>query len=308
LGTRHEWRYTSLVTQPPITEITVLEAKSSDLGGFVVKRALPTAKRRRVGPFVFLDQMGPVHMPEGHGLDVRPHPHIGLATVTYLFEGQIDHRDSLGTHQSIAPGDINWMVAGRGIVHSERSDEASRSAGAKLFGIQSWVALPTAEEERAPSFVHHARSTIPRVSAPGATLDVLLGTAYGARSPVEVLSKTLYVHAALEAGATLPLDDEHEERAVYVVEGAVQVGGVDVAPGCLAVVPPSAVTLTCSTEARLMLLGGAPLEGERHIDWNFVSSDRARLTRAKEEWIAGRFPAVPGDAERIPHPEENKPR
>lgn len=292
-------------SEAPVVETLVIEARASDLGdGFVVKRALPTIRRRRVGPFVFLDQMGPVHMPAGHGLDVRPHPHIGLATVTYLFEGRIDHRDSLGFFQPIMPGDINWMVAGSGIVHSERSDAESRREGPKLFGIQSWVALPTADEECAPEFVHHPSASIPRVALPLATLDVILGTAYGARSPVAVRSPTLYVHALLEAGAMLPLDGEHAERAVYVVEGEVHVGEVAVTAGHLAVVPTGAVSITTQGPARLMLVGGAPLEGERHIDWNFVSSDRARLGRAKDDWKSGKFAKVPGDDERIPHPEE----
>lgn len=285
----------------------LLDAKPRDLGSFTVRRALPSVRRRLVGPFLFFDHMGPVALPPGQGMDVRPHPHIGLATVTYLFDGEIDHRDSLGTFQTIRPGDVNWMVAGRGIVHSERSGAASRAAGPRIHGIQSWVALPIADEETEPRFEHHPAPTIPRLTFAGATVDLIAGTAYGARSPVGVASPTLYAHALLTAGAQLPVDDAHEERGVYVVEGAIELDGQTLGPGALAVLRPAvAATITCSSSARVMLLGGARMDGARHIYWNFVSSSDERLARAKDDWRNERFPLVPGDEhERIPLPDDS---
>jgi redox-sensitive bicupin YhaK (pirin superfamily) len=282
----------------------VLPARPRDLGGFSVRRALPASQRRLVGPFIFFDHMGPVHLPPGSGVDVRPHPHIGLATVTYLFEGELVHRDSLGSLQTIRPGDVNWMMAGRGIAHSERTDPGSRPRGAPLHGIQSWVALPIEREEDEPSFAHHPASALPRIARGGAALDVIAGTAYGARSPVAVLSPTLYVHARLDAGARLPVEDGHAERAVYVVEGAVTLEGRAFEEGTLVVVRPGAeATLEARGPARLMIVGGARLEGERHIFWNFVSSSQARIERAKADWHSERFPLVAGDEEeRIPLP------
>ncbi|MET0342752.1 MAG: pirin family protein, partial [Polyangiales bacterium] len=238
-----------------------------------MRRVLPAPLRRRVGPFTFFDHMGPAELAPGDGMNVRPHPHIALATVTYLFDGEIVHRDSVGSLQAIRPGDVNWMVAGSGIAHSERSSEEKRRDGQRIHGIQSWVALPTEHEETAPSFVHHPRASIPHVVRDGAQLDVIAGTAYGARSPVAVLSPTLYVHARLEAGARLPVDAEHEERAVYVVEGSVLIDGSDYEEGAMAVLCSGReVTVEARTPARLMLVGGAPLVGERHMWWNFVSS------------------------------------
>jgi redox-sensitive bicupin YhaK (pirin superfamily) len=284
----------------------LLTARTRDVDGMAVRRLLPSSQRRTVGPFIFFDHFGPVQLPAGRGFDVRPHPHIGLATVTLLFEGEIVHRDSLGFTQPIRPGDINWMCAGRGIVHSERSPAEARPAGPRLHGIQSWVALPRAAEESAPSFAHHPQATLPRGLAigPGAVVDVLVGSAYGHESPVEVASPTLYVHARLEAGARLPVDDGHTERAVYVVEGAVDCAGTTLAAGTLAVLRPEAVvTLTAAAPARLLLVGGAPLDGPRLVDWNFVASSKERLERAKDDWRAGRFPQVPGDEhEFIPLP------
>lgn len=284
-----------------------IDARSRDLGGgFVVKRLLPSPRQRLVGPFIFFDQMGPVTLAPGDGMDVRPHPHIALATVTYLFAGEILHRDSLGSVQAIHPGDVNWMLAGQGIVHSERSSESTRREGQTLHGIQSWVALPSAAEESAPRFEHHPASSIPTVVREGVVLDVIAGTAYGQRSPVGVLSPTLYVHARLEAGATLPVDDEHEQRAVYVVEGEVELDGRRFVEGTMVVLVAGAdASLLAHTASRVMLLGGEKLAGERHLFWNFVSSDPARLERAKEDWRERRFPVVPGDdVEFIPLPGE----
>jgi redox-sensitive bicupin YhaK (pirin superfamily) len=283
----------------------VLEARPRDLGGFSVRRALPAGARRLVGPCIFFDHFGPVRLPPGTGFDVRPHPHIALATVTYLFEGEIVHRDNLGSLQAIRPGDINWMLAGRGIAHSERSSPEKRRDGQSLHGIQSWVALPRAAEEAEPSFAHHGAATIPQVRQPGVVLDVLAGTAYGRQSPVNVLSPTLYAHARLEDGARLPVDDQHPERAVYVVEGAVRCDGRRFEVGTMVVLRPGAsVTLDAEGPTRIMLVGGAPLDGERHVWWNFVASSPEQIERAKADWKAGRFPSIPGDdQEFIPLPE-----
>lgn len=282
----------------------VVDAHARDLGGFMVRRALPAMVRRLVGPFVFFDHMGPVQLPAGEGLDVRPHPHIALATVTFLFEGEIVHRDSVGSHQTVKPGDVNWMVAGSGIAHSERSPIEARREGARLHGIQSWVALPIEHEEIAPSFAHHAASTLPRIERDGATLEVIAGTAFGARSPVVVFSPTLYVHGQLDAGARVVVDDEHEERAVYVVEGAIRCDERVFEAGTMIVLRPrAAVTIEARVAARIMIFGGAPLGEARHIFWNFVSSSKARIEQAKDDWSHDRFARVVGDdAERIPLP------
>jgi len=281
----------------------IIEARPRDLGGFQVRRALPSAARRLVGPFIFFDHMGPADMAPGSGIDVRPHPHIALATVTYLFEGEMVHRDTLGSHQTIRPGDVNWMLAGRGIAHSERTGDDVRRRGGPLHGIQSWVALPTADEEAAPRFEHHPAATIPRVALDGAALEVVAGSAYGARSPVGVLSQTLYVAARLEAGATLPLPDEHPERAVYVASGEIAAGEQRLGTGGMLIFPAGPVSVQALAQSRLILIGGAPLDGERHIWWNFVSSSPDRIERAKADWKAGRFGVVPGDdKEFIPLP------
>jgi redox-sensitive bicupin YhaK (pirin superfamily) len=258
-----------------------------------------------VGPFIFLDHMGPAVMERGSGMDVRPHPHIALATVTYLFEGEILHRDSLGSERPIHPGDVNWMLAGRGIAHSERSSPEERARGVRLHGIQSWVALPTAHEEDPPAFVHHHARSLPKVRRDGAELTVIAGTAYGAESPVGVLSPTLYVDARLEPGTRLTVDGTHSQRAVHVVDGPVEIGGRRLGSGVMAVLRTGAeVTVQASGPARVMLLGGAPLDGERHIWWNFVSSTKERIERAKDDWRSGRFGKVPGDEkEFIPLPE-----
>jgi redox-sensitive bicupin YhaK (pirin superfamily) len=286
-------------------ENLVLRGRDRDLGGGVtVRRLLPASARRAVGPFIFLDHFGPVQLPPGQGLDVRPHPHINLATVTYLFEGEIMHRDSLGSALPIRPGAINWMTAGRGIVHSERSPAAERAAGARMHGLQLWVGLPTAHEEVEPSFHHQPAATLPEVELPGARLRVLAGAAYGVTSPVPVLSSLFYVEASLEAGAELALPDDYGDRAAYVVEGALRCDGEEHGAGTLLVLGArSSGRLAATAAARIMLLGGAPLDGERHIWWNFASSSAERIEKAKEDWRHGRFARVPGDEiEFIPLP------
>ncbi len=282
----------------------VIDARPRDLGGFSVRRVLPSMRRRLVGPFIFFDHMGPAHLAVGEGLDVRAHPHIGLATVTFLFEGEILHRDSVGSFQPIKPGDVNWMVAGRGIAHSERSPAEARREGVRVHGIQSWVALPIEHEETEPRFEHHPSSTMPRITREGVVLEVIAGTAYGARSPVAVLSPTLYVHAQLEAGARLPIDDEHEARAIYVVEGAIGCDERAFGPGTMIVLRQgAAVTVEAREAARIMIVGGARLTEDRHVYWNFVSSSIARIDQAKDDWANGRFPEVVGDNEEfIPLP------
>jgi redox-sensitive bicupin YhaK (pirin superfamily) len=287
-----------------MSSILLLAGRPRDIGGFTVRRALPSMQRRLVGPFIFWDHFGPVKREPGHGMDVRPHPHINLATVTYLFEGEIVHKDSLGSDQSIRPGDVNWMNAGRGIVHSERTGAELRRAGAAMHGLQSWVALPTAMEESEPSFQHVVGKSLPELGKPGARLRVIAGTAFGVTSPVHVLSPLFYVDARLDAGAELALPDEYAERAAYVVEGAVECNEQPIGPQVMAVVDGSVrATLRARTDSRVMLLGGAPV-GKRHIWWNFVSSSEERIERAKREWREGAFPRVPGDeVEFIPLPE-----
>jgi hypothetical protein len=300
----------SLPTEAPICtdkagaiELTI-EPRERDLGGFSVRRVLPSARRRMVGPFIFFDQMGPTVFAAGQGIDVRPHPHIGLATVTYLFEGEIMHRDSLGSLQAIRPGAVNWMTAGAGIVHSERTDPERRRQGAALHGIQSWVALPAAHEETAPAFRHHPADTLPVIARDGVSLRLIAGSAFGAVSPVAVFSPMFYVDADFGAGGVLALDGEHEERAVYVVEGGLGVAGQNVPAGTMAVLAPGGeITIQAARPARAMLLGGASFGETRHIWWNFVSSSAERIERAKADWRAQRFPAVPGETDFIPLPE-----
>jgi redox-sensitive bicupin YhaK (pirin superfamily) len=274
-----------------------------DLGdGFQVRRALPDAKRRTVGPFVFFDEMGPAKLAPGHGLDVRPHPHIGLATVTYLFEGEIMHRDSLGTVQPIRPGEVNWMTAGSGIVHSERSPDALRAAGPALHGIQTWIALPAADEESAPAFSHH--EGLPQIQEGGVTLRLILGDMLGLASPVPTLSPTFYADVSLAAGSRFAVPLQHEERAIYVVQGRIAMGADSAAAGELLVLDTGAEVIVRAQEpARLMLLGGAPLEGPRYVWWNFVSSRRDRIEQAADDWKQRRFAAVPGETEFIPLPD-----
>lgn len=285
---------------------TIVVPRARDIGGFEVRRALPSAGRRMVGPFVFFDQMGPAELAPGEGIDVRPHPHIGLATVTYLFEGTIVHRDSLGSAQPITPGDVNWMTAGRGIVHSERSDPEIRKRAERVHGLQLWVALPERHEETAPAFAHHGRSDLPELDGDGVAARVIAGTAFGRAAPVETLSALFYVDAALAPGARLALEPEHEERAAYLLEGAVEVDGEAFAPGRLLVFAPGRqVVLGAASGAKLVLLGGEPMDGPRHVWWNFVSSRRERIEQAKADWRRNRFDlVVPGDeTEFIPLPE-----
>ena len=282
----------------------VIVPRSADLGGFSVRRALPSTRRRMVGPFIFFDHMGPAIFRAGAGVDVRPHPHIGLATVTYLFEGEIVHRDSLGSALPIVPGDVNWMTAGRGIAHSERTSPAHRAGGEHLHGLQCWVALPAGDEEMAPAFNHHEGGKLPVVSGEGKTVRVVAGNLFGARSPVATLSDTIFADALLAAGASLPLDADYEERAIYIVSGEVEISGDRFAEGRLLVFKPGdRITVKAVRDARLALLGGAAMDGPRHIWWNFVSSRKERIEQAKADWKAGRFAPIAGETEFIPLPE-----
>jgi hypothetical protein len=290
------------VSGDPI-ELTI-EPRLRDIGGFEVRRILPVAQRRAVGPFVFFDQMGPTTIPAGHGMDVRPHPHIGLATVTYLFEGEILHRDTLGSVQVIRPGDVNWMTAGSGIAHSERTPQDARTYGGPVFGIQSWVALPKAHEEADPAFFHHAASSLPKIDGEGKHVRVIAGTAFGQRAPVATFAETLYCDVALTAGARIEVPIEHEERAIQPVSGRLRVAGHDVHPGSMLVLRPGLpVVIEALDDARLMLVGGERLDGPRNIWWNFVSSSKERIEQAKADWKAGRFGTVPGETEFIALPE-----
>jgi redox-sensitive bicupin YhaK (pirin superfamily) len=279
-----------------------------DLGGFKVHRTLPHKERTCVGPFIFFDQMGPARLPPGGGIDVRPHPHINLATVTYLFAGAIDHRDSLGTFARIEPGAVNLMTAGRGIAHSERSPAELRPAGPELSGIQTWLALPANKEEIDPAFEHVARQDLPMVEGAGASARVVMGTLWGATSPVTCHSETIYADVHLQPGGSMPIDPLADERALYVAEGQASLDGLELDPGTLYVLRPGgAATLRSDQGGHIMLCGGAPLEGPRHVWWNFVSSKRDRIQQAKEDWRAGRFALPPDDRdEYIPLPEVPK--
>jgi redox-sensitive bicupin YhaK (pirin superfamily) len=289
----------------------VIVPRARDLGGFEVRRALPAPKRQMVGPFIFFDQMGPAEFVTGKGIDVRPHPHIGLATVTYLYKGKIHHRDSLGTDQWIEPGAVNWMVAGHGITHSERTDGEIRARPHDLFGIQTWVALPDAAEEGAAAFEHAPKASLPLLEGEGKSLRLILGTAYGETAPVRTFSEMFYADALLEAGASLPLPDNHEDRGIYVLTGAIIVAGERFESGQMMVFRPGdRISVTAGEAgARLMLLGGETMGGPRHIWWNFVASSRDRIDAAKEAWRAGdwahgRFKLPPGDnQEHIPLPD-----
>ena len=283
----------------------VIEPRQRDVEGLPVRRILPVARKRAVGPFVFLDHMGPVEFAPGQGIDVRPHPHINLATVTYLFEGDIVHRDSLGSLQAIRPGEINWMNAGRGIAHSERTGPALRASGSRLHGIQIWVALPREHEESAPSFAHYSRDLLPFVDRGNARIRVLAGSAFGLHSPVRTFSDLFYVDAELEDGAVLEIPADREERAAYVLEGAVTSGDQRFeGPIMLVFRSGEDAWLQAAGNARVLLVGGAPLDGPRHIWWNFVSSSRERIEKAKRDWKEGRFARVTGDGDEfVPLPE-----
>jgi hypothetical protein len=283
-----------------------LKGKTRELGdGFRVARVLPQAGQRTVGPFVFFDYFGPVDFPPGKGIDVRPHPHIGLATITYLFEGSQVHRDTLGNDQEILPGDVNWMTAGRGIAHSERTEPEVRARGHRLHGIQSWVGPPKANEEDAPSFQHVAKAALPVLERDGAILRVVTGKAYGLTSPVRVPMEIFYVDAQLKAGSTIALPDGYAERGAMVVGGTVEAGGAVHGDGDMILFDAAEdAAITARQDARVMLLGGAPLDGERHVWWNFVSSSKDRIERAKRDWTEGRFGKIPGDdIEFIPLPD-----
>lgn len=287
---------------------TVVIPRTRDLGdNFEVRRALPTSQKRMVGPFVFLDQMGPHVFTAGHGLDVRPHPHIGLATVTYLFDGEIEHRDSVGSIQTIQPGAVNWMTAGSGIVHSERTGKALRQSGSSLEGLQCWVALPKKHEEIDPGFVHVAANALPVIEGEGASAKIIAGSFFGKNSPVPTLSDLFYVDVQLAPQARLDVPAEYPEQAIYVVEGQLDLGrdGVFGAGQLLVLRANTAVTLRNSgtVTTRLMLLGGEPMDGSRYLVWNFVSSSIDRLEQAKEDWRLQRFAAVPGETEFIPLPD-----
>jgi redox-sensitive bicupin YhaK (pirin superfamily) len=283
----------------------VIVPRARDLGGFEVRRALPAAGKQMVGPFIFFDQMGPAEFLLGTGIDVRPHPHIGLATVTYLFDGEIMHRDSLGTELAIRPGELNLMSAGRGIVHSERTSAEERAKGPRLFGIQAWAALPKSHEEGTPAFAHHDASELPRISGEGKTVRLIMGSLYGERSPAEFPHESFYAEAVLAPGAVLPLDADYEERAVYTVSGEIDIAGQTFGPGRLLVFRPGdRISILALSQARLMLLGGEPMDGPRHIWWNFVSSSEDRIAAAKADWKAKRFEPVLHDVEEfIPLPE-----
>jgi len=283
---------------------TIIAPRVHDLGGFQVRRAVPAVQVRSVGPFVFVDHMGPAVFAPGRGVDVRPHPHIGLATVTFLWSGVIQHRDTLGFVQDIAAGDVNWMTAGRGIAHSERTPQSLREGEHPLHGMQTWVALPRADEETSPGFHHHDAAALPRIERQGALLRVLAGRSYGAESPVRVFADTLYVAIDLDAGAQVTLEPSHPQRALYVLDGAAQLDGTDIPPQHLVVLDAGVShVLRAKTALKAMLLGGEPLDGPRHLWWNFVSSSKERIEQAKLDWREGRFGPVPGDDEFIPLPE-----
>lgn len=290
---------------------TLIIPRARDIGGFEVRRALPSARRQMVGPFIFFDQMGPAEFITEGGIDVRPHPHIGLGTVTYLYQGEFQHRDSLGTNQMIHPGAVNWMLAGRGVTHSERTSAATRQTRHKLFGIQTWVALPEDREDMAPDFEHHGREALPFLDSEGAQARLILGTAWGARSPVTMQSEIFYADVVLGPGASFPLPDDHEDRGLYITEGSVLIAGEEFEAGRMMVFRPGdRISARAGARgARLMALGGETLNGPRYIWWNFVTSSRDRLEEAKKAWRAadwenGPFRLPPGDdAEFIPTPE-----
>tara|TARA_R110001606_G_scaffold7542_4_gene33244 strand:- start:3660 stop:4616 length:957 start_codon:yes stop_codon:yes gene_type:complete len=305
-------------SSPPgaITMSTVIarriEGRTRDLGGFEVRRVLPAPRQRMVGPFIFFDQMGPAVFEPGTGIDVRAHPHIGLATVTYLFDGALRHQDSLGIDAVIRPGDVNWMTAGRGVVHSERTPPPERANGHRIHGIQTWVALPAGQEDAAPAFHHHPAASLPEFYRGCARFRLILGTAWGQEAPADVFSPIFYLHGRLPAGADVTIDIGHEERAVYLVSGQAALDGEALQPGEMAVLTPgTAPQLTADEDSIVMLCGGAPL-GKREIFWNFVASDAARLTEARRDWVEaasagfpadGRFTLPAGETDHIPLPE-----
>ncbi|MEL6995994.1 MAG: pirin family protein [Pseudomonadota bacterium] len=291
---------------------TLIIPRARDLGGFEVRRALPSPKRQMVGPFIFFDQMGPAEFITDGGIDVRPHPHIGLGTVTYLYQGEFEHRDSLGTHQMIYPGEVNWMVAGRGVTHSERTSVDTRATRHKLFGIQTWIALPEDREDMAPEFEHHKQTALPFIEAEGIEARLILGHAYGQKSPVTMQSETFYLDVILQPGAAFPLPDDHEDRGVYITQGEVEIAGESFAAGRMMVFRPGdAISVKAGPQgARLMALGGETMNEGRYLWWNFVSSSKDKIMEAKEawkqaDWENGPFTLPPGDDhEHIPISEE----
>jgi len=290
---------------------TLIVPRSRDLGGFEVRRALPAPKRQMVGPFIFFDQAGPAEFLTGQGVDVRPHPHIGLGTVTYLFRGEFHHRDSTGADQIIRPGELNWMVAGRGVSHSERTSAATRSGPNSLFGIQTWLALPERHEDMAPMFEHHGKEALPVIEDSGVSVRLILGNAYGEKAPATMYSDTFYADVALEPGSRLPMPHDHEDRGIYILEGSISIAGQDFEAGRMMVFRPGdRITVAAGDGGvRLMVLGGATLSGPRYIWWNFVASSKERIEEAKAEWSAqnwgkGRFDLPVDDRdEHIPLPD-----
>ncbi len=286
------------------SQVALLKPHVKDLGGFQVQRLLPAFPTKMVGPFIFFDHFGPATFSAGQGIDVRPHPHIGLATVTYLFEGAIVHRDSLGNVQRIEPGDVNWMTAGNGIVHSERTAPEDRIEGQRLHGLQTWVALPKSHEQAEPAFSHHGKASLPLVDLPGVRMRVIAGTAFGQRAPTPTFSPMFYVAVEMDTGAAFDMPPEHEERAVYAVDGDVRVESERVPPQHMTVLEPwKTVRVAAGTRALLVLLGGGKLDGDRHIWWNFVASSRELIDQASARWREQSFGRVPEETEFIPLPE-----
>ena len=282
----------------------ILNPHARDLGGFTVQRLLPAFPTKMIGPFIFFDHFGPIAFAPGEGADVRPHPHIGLATVTYLFEGEMIHRDSLGSVQTIEPGAVNWMTAGRGIVHSERTPPETRVRAHRMHGVQTWVALPKDREMAEPSFSHQPKAILPEIVRPGVTMRLLAGTAFGKRAPTPIFSPMFYVAVEMEPGATIELPPEHEQRGVYAVDREVLVAGEALpAQHCAVLAEDATVRLEATTGARVMLFGGAGMDGDRKIWWNFVASSRALIDAASERWREQSFPPIPGETEFIPLPE-----
>ena len=284
---------------------TVIIPRARDLGSFEVRRALPSTEKQMIGPFVFFDQVGPGEFITGEGVDVRPHPHIGLATVTYLFDGEITHKDSLGYDQVIRPGDINWMTAGKGIVHSERTPQELRAKGSKLFGNQLWVALPKELEETDPEFLHTGKNELPIISDNNKTVRLVTGSIYGETSPVKTFTEMIYVDYDLKQGAKVPIPIDYEERGIYVFDGEIDIAGDSFEAGRLLILRPGdEITITAKRPSRIVLLGGEPMDGPRYLWWNFVSSSKERMEQAKHDWKQGRFDQVLGETEFIPLPEE----
>ncbi len=284
----------------------ILKPRARDLGGFTVQRLLPAFPTKMIGPFIFFDHFGPIAFAPGEGADVRPHPHIGLATVTYLFEGDMIHRDSLGSVQTIEPGAVNWMTAGRGIVHSERTPPETRVRAHRMHGVQTWVALPKDREMAEPSFSHQPKATLPEIVRPGVTMRLLAGTAFGERAPTPIFSPMFYLAVEIEPGAAMELPAEHEQRGVYAIDREVRVAGEALpAQHCAVLAEDATVCLEATTGARVMLFGGAGMDGDRKIWWNFVASSRALIDAASERWREQRFPPIPGETEFIPLPERH---